>query len=744
MLTLPEKLLFVALAAVALWYAYRGFRNVVLSVGRGEGAMHFPRWDSLPRRAGTAIARTLSQSTVFKDRPVVSAFHAFVFYGFVYYLLVNLVDLLKGFVPPHWFAGVSFGIAGGLFRFGADVLSLLILIGVVFFLLRRFVARDPRLEQNERTLQHEAVLRGAVRRDSLIVGAFILGHVGFRLLGEGFHVAYEGRFDPWQPFASSLAGVIGFGPDRLLGWHIGWWGALGLILAFLPYFPRSKHIHLFAAPVNLALDRRAEDGKPVPLGALEPLDFEDEGLEQYGAATLEHLRVPQLLDAYACIQCNRCSNVCPANVTGKALSPAALEVNKRYELTLNAASMAAGEPSPRPLLEFAISPEAVWACTTCGACMEVCPVGCEQMIDIVDIRRDLVMMQGAFPSELQNAFRGLERTGNPWGLAAEKRMDWAADLEVNVPTVEEAPDFEVLFWVGCAGSYDPAAQATTRAMARLLTRAGVNFAVLGKGERCTGDPARRAGNEYLYYQLASGNVLTLDEALAGGAVNEGPESGAGARGAGEPEVTGEPLRTDTRKLVVTTCPHCFNALFNDYPQLGGDYRVMHHTQFLDSLVRDGRLDGASIGEPVTYHDPCYLGRHNGEYEAPRRLLAGTGGAPREMSRSRAASFCCGAGGAQFWKEEEEGDGRVSDARVAEARATGAQLLAVGCPFCKVMLGSAEGAEAASVGVHADSASGPGAHPGGAALRVMDVAQLLEEAQGGNNAAPGAAAPPDAA
>ena len=685
MLSLPEKLLFLVLAALSLWFAFQGFRRVALTVGRGSRVFHYPRWDALPRRAGSAIARTLSQGSVFKDRPVVSAFHAFVFYGFVFYLLVNVVDALKGFVPPAWYAGVEFGLIGGLFRFGADVFGVLVLVGVAFFLLRRFAWRDPRLEHGARTPQHEAVAAGGIRRDSMIVGLFILGHVGFRLLGEGFYVAYEGHPDPWQPTATVLAGIIGYGSDRLIGWHVGWWGALGLILAFLPYFPRSKHIHLFAAPVNFALDRRFEDGRPVSTGALEPIDVEDETLEQFGASTLEHLRVPQLLDAYACIQCNRCSDVCPANLTGKALSPAALEINKRYELTLNAATMAAGEPSPRPLLDFAISPEAVWACTTCGACMEVCPVGCEQMIDIVDIRRDLVMMQGEFPGELQNAFRGMERTGNPWGLAREKRMDWTDGLDVTVPTVEENPDFEVLFWVGCAGSYDPAAQATTRAMARLLERAGVNYAVLGKGENCTGDPARRAGNEYLYYQLASENVLVLNETLASHAVDEA-----------------------TRKLVVTTCPHCFNALFNDYPQLGGEYRVVHHTQFLDALVAEGRLEPMTSVESVTFHDPCYLGRHNGEYDAPRRLLRGSGsnGTVREMPRARAASLCCGAGGAQFWKEEEEGDARVAGVRMAEATATGAAVVAAGCPFCKVMLSSATG-----------EGEGP---------MVKDVAQLLDE------------------
>jgi len=326
----------------------------------------------------------------------------------------------------------------------------------------------------------------------------------------------------------------------------------------------------------------------------------------------------------------------------------------------------------------------VWACTTCGACMDVCPVGCEPMIDIVDLRRYQVMTEGDFPAELQTAFRGLERNGNPWGLAADKRMDWTDGLDAVVPTVDGNPDFEVLFWVGCAGSYDPSAQATTRAMARLLERAGVNYAVLGKGERCSGDPARRAGNEYLYYQLASENVLVLNEALAGFAVD-----------------------AEKRKQVVTACPHCFHTLFAEYPQLGGDYDVVHHSDFLAMLVREGRLPAVGAGAPagaptggvgaadapsVTLHDPCYTARHHDVVDAPRAVIAAAGASLREMPRHGRGSFCCGAGGAQFWKEEEEGDARVADVRYAEAVGTGAEVVVTGCPFCRSMLGSAAGAQ----------------------------------------------------
>jgi len=664
LLTLPEKLLFALLAVVSLYFAVVGFRRVILAVSRGERG-YYPSFNHLTERCGEAIARTISQSTVFRDRPLVSFFHALVFYGFIFYALVNLFDLLEAYLPPAWLHGFHQSVLGGLYRLGADLFTALVIVGVGYFFVRRFLLRDPRLlSVNPRTLSHEDALMG-LRRDSLIVLGFIFLHVGFRLLGHSSLLAYQGQADPWQPVASLLAGLIGPGDNRIIGWHIGFWGALGLILAFLPYFPRSKHLHLFMAPANFALEPRHQDGSKVSSGVLSPINFEDESVERYGVERLEHFRLPQLLDAYACIMCNRCTNACPAAATGKALSPAAIEINKRYELNRVAGALAAGGESPRAVLDFVINQESLWACTTCGACIEICPVGCEQMIDIIDIRRQQVLMAGAFPSELGTAFRGLERAGNPWGLAQDKRDAWAAGL--GVPTVAENPNFEVLFFVGCAGSYDPQAQQTTRAMAEILNHAGVNYAILGKAEKCTGDPARRSGNEYLYYQLASENVATLNDALQ----------------------TLDPAKP---KRVLTTCPHCFNALANDYPQLGGHYTVMHHSQLIDELMLTGRLPPLELTQPLTYHDPCYLGRHNGIYDAPRDVLTQGGNTIVELPRHRENSFCCGAGGAQFWKEEEPGAQRVSENRFQEAQATGAAVIATGCPFCKVMLASSESAQ----------------------------------------------------
>lgn len=687
MLTLPEQFLFAVLLIISLYYAAIGFTEVIGAVNRGT-ATYYPRTNHLVGRLRDALVRTITQVTVFRDRPVVSFFHSFVFYGFIFYGLVNLVDFIEGYVPASILAPIHHSLFGGLFRLGADVFGTLVLIGVVYLLFRRFGLDDPKLEKfNPTVLLHPDVSTGGIRRDSIIVGCFILLHVGFRMFGSACLLAAEGHDEAWQPVASVMAHIIGFAPNRIIGWHLGWWGALGLILAFLPYFPRSKHIHLFAAPARFALERRHADGSPVPLGALEPLDLEDANAEQFGVATLEQLRFTQLLDPYACIQCNRCTNACPAHATGKALAPSAIEINKRYELNATRSDFASKKMGSRPVMEFVLSESALWACTACGACVEVCPVGCEQLSDIIDYRRDAVMTKGEFPQQLNNAFRNLERTGNPWGIAQAKREEWK-DSSTVAPTVEANPDFEVLYWVGCAGSYDPSAQKTARAFAEILNHAKVNFAILGKSEGCTGDPARRAGNEYLYHSLATGNIETLNAVLLD-----------------------EKLDPAKPKRVVTACPHCFNALKNDYPQLGGDYRVVHHTQLIEELIAAGKLPELILDEKTTYHDPCYLGRHNKVYDAPRAVLTGggrAGAAFEEMPRHKNNSFCCGAGGAQFWKEEEPGTMKVAENRYREAAGTGAKTIAAGCPFCKSMLASSE------------SAGREGAP------QVVDVAELVAE------------------
>lgn len=640
MLSISEKIAFIFLALGAAYFGGGVLYRVYQAIRRGQPEARAAQW-------GKALWQVATMQTVFKKRPWVSLLHALVFYGFVYYLLVNVVDGLEGMFGLETRGGFWNG-----FNLIADILTAFILVGIIGLMIRRYRTRPKDFSWNEKTPLHEKV-RSGIPRDSGIVGAFITFHVGSRLLSKASQAADQGP-DPFQPVASAVSGIFGWAtPEEMVFFeHLFWWFALGSILVFLPYFARSKHIHLFLAPLNLAFKKE----KP---GALLPIatDFEAlEKMEKFGVAKLEDYTWPRLLDAYSCIMCNRCQEVCPAYTTGKALSPAAILINERYELNQILPSFARGDESPRPLMDFALNDESIWACTTCNACVEVCPVGNEQMLHIVDVRRERVMMQGEFPSQLGQAFKGMERNGNPWNLGQDKRMGWTEGLGFEVQTVSQNPEAEVLYWVGCAPSYDPRAQKTARAFAEILHESRTNWAVLGKQEKCTGDAARRAGNEFLFMQLASENVETLN------AVMEAKP-----------------------KTIVTTCPHCFHTLANEYKDFGGTYTVKHHSEYISELIDAQKLELIPMAGEVTYHDPCYLGRHNGVIEEPREVIRATGLKLHEPERHGKNSFCCGAGGAQFWKEEEPGNERVSTNRYRELKSTGANTIAVGCPFCMQMM-----------------------------------------------------------
>lgn len=656
MLSLAEKIAFVALALGAVAYAWIDFKNVYLVIQRGQGTL--PTRAEVDERVKAALTKWLTLEPTWKLRPVTSMLHALIAWGFVFYFLVNAADVLQGFFPITF---LGTGLLGQLYRLLADLATAGVLVGMTYFLLRRFVFSTPALKYRSNVKLHDKVASGAIRRDSLIVGLFILFHVGFRLVGDSFNVALHGA-DWGRPFAQALSYAwAGWSEGALVaGEHVGWWGALGLILLFIPYFPYTKHFHLIMSGVNFAT-------KPerTSLGALEPMDFDDESVEEFGVAKIEDLSWTHLVDTYACIMCNRCQDVCPAYVTGKELSPSALEVNKRYYLNEHLDELAAGATSEFNLLDYAISESAVWACTACGACIDICPVGNEPMFDILNIRRHQVLTEDTFPKELQGAFRGMERNGNPWNQSARDRMKWAEGL--NVPTIDEKPDAEYLWWVGCAPSYDPRAQQVSQAFAKILNAAGVNYAVLGESEVCTGDSARRAGNEFLFSEMAKANIEVLNE------VNP--------------------------KRIVTTCPHCLHTLGKEYGQYGGHYDVIHHTQLLSELTAAKKIsvkraidDETGAIDRITFHDPCYLGRHNDIIDAPRIALGSTDAFVVEMPRHGKQSFCCGAGGAQMWKEEEHGEGAnaepVNANRFREAAATGAETVAVGCPFCLTMMSDA--------------------------------------------------------
>ena len=486
--------------------------------------------------------------------------------------------------------------------------------------------------------------------------------------------------------------------------------AIGLLLhifvalAFLVFVVHSKHLHIFVAPVNVLFKRR-----PDGLGAAQPmrsngqvLDFEEADPDEdvFGRGKIEDFTWKGFLDFYSCTECGRCQSQCPAWNTGKPLSPKMLVLNLRdhaFEKApyIMAASDEEREKLPdmfkaaaeRPLVgtedeNGVIDPDVLWSCTNCGACVEQCPVDIEHIDHILDMRRYQVMIESSFPSEANTLLKNLENKGNPWGMNESARMDWMEDLDFEVPVVEDAlpEETEYLFWVGCAGALEDRAKKTTKAIAELLHIAGVKFAVLGGMEACTGDPARRLGMEFVFQMLAQQNVETLNEVGA--------------------------------KKIVASCPHCFNTLANEYPQLGGEYEVIHHTQLLAKLVDEGKLTPvAPIEENITYHDPCFLGRHNKVYTAPRAIMEKVPGVrSQEMHRCKERGFCCGAGGARMWMEERIGK-RINAERIDEALETNPDTVSTGCPFCLVMLGDA---------INEKKGSGDAKE----SLEVVDVAQLL--------------------
>jgi Fe-S oxidoreductase len=483
---------------------------------------------------------------------------------------------------------------------------------------------------------------------------------------------------------------------------------LGVVLAFLVIVTYSKHLHIGLAPLNILFSRR-----PDALGPLEPmrsngkvLDFEeaDPDVDTFGIGKVEDLTWKGMLDLGTCTECGRCQSQCPAWVTGKPLSPKQLILDLRDHAFAKAPYLLASQEdraslpasvlaeAERPLVGGAdvngvIDPEVIWACTNCGACVNECPVDIEHIDHINGMRRNQVLIESAFPQEATAMLNNLERKGNPWGMAEDRRADWITELDFEVPVLDgRIPDeVEYLFWVGCAGALEDRAKKTTKAIAELLHTAGVTFAVLGPAEACTGDPARRLGNEFVFNMLAQQNIETLNDA--------GAATGSG-------------------KKVIASCPHCFNTISREYPQLGGDYEVIHHTQLLAKLIEEGKLTPVNpVEEKITYHDPCFLGRHNKVYTPPRAIIdAVPGTTAEEMHRCKGKGFCCGAGGARMWLEERTGK-RINEERIDEALALDPDTISTACPYCTVMLGDA---------VNAKKAAGQAKQT----LEVIDVAQLL--------------------
>ena len=550
----------------------------------------------------------------------------------------------------------------GWFAFLVDLFAVLVLVGVVSALWIRKVQRPARFEGSH--LGEADLILALI---ATIATTLLLWHASRIALG----------LNEWPrssaPVSSGLAHLFGHDSATRVLERVFVWAHVLTILGFLAYLPRSKHLHIATAALNVWFGRTGPPGRLEPL-RFEPEPGEDEEDLRFGAGTATDLTWKQVLDTFSCTECGRCQDACPAFATGKVLSPKLVIMGLRDQVFAGDDTLA--------LVPNAVPEESVWDCVTCGACVQACPVSIEHVDHIVDLRRHLVMVESSFPSEAEPMLRDVERASNPWGRAQSERADWAASLGVRILEPGDPPP-EYLYWVGCASSFDERARKTAEATAKLLQRAGVDFAILGPRESCTGDPARRMGNEYVFQAAAEQNVSVLNEA----------------------GVT----------KIVANCPHCFNTLGNEYPDFGGRYEVIHHSDLLASLVRDGRLSPArSDWLSVTYHDSCYLARHNDVLAGPRELVAAVG-QPLEMARSGKETFCCGAGGAHMWMEER--GSAINEARVREAAGTGADTLAVACPFCTVMLDD-------------------GVQSTGDELRVVDIATLLAESIEGADATAG--------
>ena len=649
----PLKVAFYTiLPAMLVWGSFR-FADRVRNWERGAPDRRRTTAKNAKKRLADYRAGVYMQ-TLLRDSAA-GLMHSLIYFGFLILLGVTTVLEIDHQLPES----LKF-LHGGVYQgyvFVGDTAGLMFTGGVIWAIVRRYVQQPYRIRIKTKA-EH-----------GLILGVLLLiGLSGFA--AEMFRIAVsqaagkDMSFEKWSYVGYPLAQTVdGLSLGSLETWHQAMWVFHVItFIAFLALLPVTMLRHVFTSPLNMYLKDRDR-----PKGAMRAMpNLTETSLETFGASVVEDFTWKQLLDTDACTMCGRCTSVCPAHATGKPLDPREIVLKTGEVMAATAAHAPGGKVSP-PLstdpeitigansLFERITSEEVWSCTTCKACDEICPVNIEILDKILDMRRYLSLMESDFPAELGNAYRAMENQGNPWGMNQAERADWAKDLNVEVVDPGSPFDHEYLYWVGCAGSFDDKNKKVTQAMAKLLERAGIDVGILGPSEMCTGDSARRSGNEYLFQMLAMPNIEMMN--------------GMGV------------------KKIITQCPHCFNTLKNEYPQLGGNYEVVHHSEFLEHLIDTGKLDmrNASLEDRITYHDSCYLGRHNDVYMAPRKVVGSIKGLQIvEMPRNGTKGMCCGAGGARMWMEESIGT-KVNDERAQEALSTGASRVATACPFCYIML-----------------------------------------------------------